>query len=154
MIRVGLIGFGLAGRVFHAPVLSSVEGLELASVLERTSNNAAERYPGITVCRSLEAMLADTSHGLFVVATPNGTHYALAKEILGAGKNVVVDKPMVHYRLLLGSRSISGTQNRNFAPLPGVLVPSIPPPCAFRMARVMARPMPDPLCRFAPRLPR
>jgi scyllo-inositol 2-dehydrogenase (NADP+) len=94
MIRAGLIGFGMAGRVFHAPLLSSVEGLELAAVVERSSNKAAERYPGITVYRSLEAMLADDSLGLFVVATPNGTHFAIAKEILQAGKNVVVDKPM------------------------------------------------------------
>ena len=94
MIRVGLVGFGMAGRVFHAPLLSSVEGLELAAVVERSTNKAAERYPGITVHRSLEAMLADASLGLFVVATPNGTHFALAKEILSAGKNVVVDKPM------------------------------------------------------------
>ena len=94
MIRAGLIGFGMAGRVFHAPLLSSVEGLELAAVMERTSNKAAERYPGITVYRSLEAILADASLGLFVVATPNGTHYAIAKQILSAGRNVVVDKPM------------------------------------------------------------
>src|SRR5580700_9142537 len=94
MIRVGLVGFGMAGRVFHAPLLSSVEGLELAAVMERSTNKAAERYPGITVYCSLEAMLADNSLGLFVVATPNHTHYAIAKEILSAGKNVVVDKPM------------------------------------------------------------
>ncbi len=94
MIRVGLVGFGMAGRVFHAPLLSSIEGLELAAVLERTSNKAIERYPGITVYRSLPEMLADSLLGLFVVATPNGTHYAIAKEILFAGKNVVVDKPM------------------------------------------------------------
>jgi len=94
MIRVGLIGFGMAGRVFHAPLLSSVDGLELGAVMERKSDKAAERYPGITVYRSLEDMLADPSLGLFVVATPNGTHYALAKQILSAGRNVVVDKPM------------------------------------------------------------
>ncbi len=84
----------MAGRVFHAPLLKSVEGLELAAVMERSTNKAAEHYPGITTHRSLEAMLADGSLGLFVVATPNGTHFALAKEILSAGKNVVVDKPM------------------------------------------------------------
>jgi predicted dehydrogenase len=94
MIRVGLVGFGMAGRVFHAPLLSSVEGLELTAVMERSTNKAAERYPGITVYRSLESMLADSSLGLFVVATPNATHYELAKQILCAGKNVVVDKPM------------------------------------------------------------
>ena len=94
MIRVGLVGFGMAGRVFHAPLLSSVEGLQLAAVMERSTNKATERYPGITIHRSLEAMLADDSLGLFVVATPSGTHFAIAKEILSAGKNVVVDKPM------------------------------------------------------------
>ena len=61
MIRVGLVGFGMAGRVFHAPLISSVEGLELAAVVERNSNNAAERYPGITTYRSLEELLADAS---------------------------------------------------------------------------------------------
>jgi len=94
MIRVGLIGFGLAGRVFHAPLISSVEGLELAAVLERATNKAAERYPGIVTHRSLDEMLADASLDLFVVATPNGTHFELANQILSAGRNVVVDKPM------------------------------------------------------------
>ncbi len=93
MIRVGLIGFGLAGRVFHAPLVSSVEGLELAAVLERTTDQAAQRYPGIATHRTLDAMLADSSLGLLVVATPNGSHFDYARQILEAGKSVVVDKP-------------------------------------------------------------
>ncbi|MGA2808871.1 MAG: Gfo/Idh/MocA family oxidoreductase [Terracidiphilus sp.] len=93
MIRVGLVGFGMAGRVFHAPLISSVEGLELAAVVERNSDRAAERYPGITTHRSLEEMLEDASLGLFVVATPSGSHFKIASQILEAGKNVVVDKP-------------------------------------------------------------
>lgn len=93
MIRVGLVGFGMAGRVFHAPLISSVEGLELAAVVERTTNKAAERYPGITVCRSLEELLADPSIKLVVVATPNNTHFPVAMQALEAAKNVVVDKP-------------------------------------------------------------
>jgi predicted dehydrogenase len=94
MIRVGLVGFGMAGRVFHGPLISSVDGLELAAVVERSTNAAAERYPGITTYRTLDAMLADSSLGLFVVATPSGTHFQVAKQILLAGKNVVVDKPI------------------------------------------------------------
>ncbi|MGA3263388.1 MAG: Gfo/Idh/MocA family oxidoreductase [Terracidiphilus sp.] len=94
MIRVGLVGFGLGGRVFHAPLLSSVEGLELAAVVERTSNHAAERYPGITTYRSLDAMLADRTLDLIVVTTPSGTHFDLVRQVLQAGKNVVVDKPV------------------------------------------------------------
>ena len=54
MARVGLVGFGMAGRVFHAPLISSVDGLELAAVVERHSDQAAQRYLGIKTCRSLE----------------------------------------------------------------------------------------------------
>jgi scyllo-inositol 2-dehydrogenase (NADP+) len=94
MIRAGLIGFGLGGRVFHAPLLSSVEGLELAAIVERNSNHAADRYPGITTYRTIDAMLADSSLGLIVVTTPNDSHFEYARQALEAGKNVVVDKPM------------------------------------------------------------
>ncbi|MGA2674856.1 MAG: Gfo/Idh/MocA family oxidoreductase [Terracidiphilus sp.] len=94
MIRVGLVGFGMAGRVFHAPLVSSVEGLELAAVVERHTDLAAQRYPGIVTCRSLEELLADSSLGLFIVATPSGTHFQVARQILEAGRNVVVDKPI------------------------------------------------------------
>jgi predicted dehydrogenase len=62
--------------------------------MERTSDNAAQRYPGITTYRTLEAMLADDSLGLFVVATPSQSHFEVASQILRAGKNVIVDKPV------------------------------------------------------------
>ena len=94
MIRVGLVGFGMAGRVFHAPLICSVEGLELAAVVERSSDNAAERYPGIKICRSVEELLQDSSIKLVVIATPNASHFDLALEALEAAKNVVVDKPV------------------------------------------------------------
>jgi scyllo-inositol 2-dehydrogenase (NADP+) len=94
MIRVGLVGFGLAGRVFHAPLISSVEGLELAGVVERSANKAAERYPGITTYRSVDELLADSSIKLVVVATPNSTHFSIALRALEAAKSVVIDKPV------------------------------------------------------------
>ena len=94
MIRVGIVGFGLGGRVFHAPLISSVEGLELAAVVERTTNNAVERYPGITIFRSVADMLADASISLIVVTTPSGTHFEIAQQILEVGHHVVVDKPV------------------------------------------------------------
>jgi scyllo-inositol 2-dehydrogenase (NADP+) len=93
MIRVGLVGFGLAGRVFHAPIISSVDGLELAAVMERSSDHAADRYPGITTYRSVDELLADGSIKLVVVATPNHTHFEIALKALEAAKSVVVDKP-------------------------------------------------------------
>ncbi len=94
MIRVGIVGFGMGARVFHAPLISSVAGLELAAVVERTTNNAAQRYPHITTCRSLNDLLADSSLDLIVVSTPSGTHFEVARQILDSGKNVIVDKPM------------------------------------------------------------
>ena len=94
MVRAGLVGFGLAGKVFHAPLLSSVEGVELAAVVERSSNEAAARYPGIKTYRSLSEMLRDTSLNLIVLATPSGGHFELAKAIIEAGKDLVIDKPV------------------------------------------------------------
>lgn len=94
MIRIGLVGFGMAGRVFHAPLISSVDGLQLAAVVERHTDHCAERYPGVTTYRSMEAMLEDSSLDLFVVATPSGSHFEVARQLLEAGKNIVVDKPM------------------------------------------------------------
>lgn len=94
MIRVGLVGFGLGGRVFHAPLISSVEGVELAAVVERSSNQAEQRYPGIRTCRSLEDLLTDSSIDLVVITTPSGTHFQLAAQALESGKHVVVDKPV------------------------------------------------------------
>ena len=94
MIRVGIVGFGMGARVFHAPLISSVAGLELAAVVERTTNNAAQRYPQIATYRSLEELLADSFLDLIVVSTPSGTHFEVARQILDSGKNVIVDKPM------------------------------------------------------------
>jgi len=94
MIRVGLAGFGLGGRVFHAPLISSVDGLKLAAVVERSTNQAAERYRSIRTCRSVDELLSDSSLDLIVVSTPSGSHFELAWQALEAGKNLVVDKPM------------------------------------------------------------
>ncbi len=94
MLRVGLIGFGMAGRVFHAPLISSVDGLELAAVVERHGDQATQRYPGVKIYRSLEDLLADASIDLVVVATPSGTHFQVASQGLAAGKHAVVDKPV------------------------------------------------------------
>jgi len=94
VIKVGIVGFGMSGRVFHGPLTSSVAGLELAAVAEPTTSSAAERYPGIVNYHSVAELLADSSIGLFVVSTPSGTHFKIARQILEAGKSVVVDKPV------------------------------------------------------------
>jgi predicted dehydrogenase len=92
-IEVGLIGFGFAGRTFHAPVIHGVEGMRLAAILQRNGDEAALAYPGVRVVRSLPEMLAQESISLIVVATPNDSHFPIAKECLLAGRDVVIDKP-------------------------------------------------------------
>lgn len=93
MVRVGLIGFGLAGQAFHAPVICGVEGMELACILERRGTKAQEKYPEVRVARTLEELLADKEIKLCVVATPNDSHFEYARACLMAGRDVVVDKP-------------------------------------------------------------
>ena len=93
MVRVGLIGFGLAGQAFHAPVIRGVRGMELACVLERHSSRAKQKYPEVRLARTLDELLSDKSIGLCVVATPNDSHFSYAKACLEAGRDVVVDKP-------------------------------------------------------------
>jgi scyllo-inositol 2-dehydrogenase (NADP+) len=92
MVRVGLIGFGMAGQVFHAPTIRAVPGMELACILERSGSLARQRYPEVRVARTLEELLADQTIAVCVVATPNISHFDLARRCL-AGRHVVVDKP-------------------------------------------------------------
>src|SRR6267143_1206876 len=93
MIEVGLIGFGLAGRAFHAPVIRAVPGLHLAAILQRSGGEAAEKYPDVRIVRGVEELLAIPEVRLVVIATPNETHYPFARQCLEAGRDVVVDKP-------------------------------------------------------------
>jgi scyllo-inositol 2-dehydrogenase (NADP+) len=83
MIRVGLVGYGLAGSVFHTPLIRACERMQLAAIM--TSREAPLRV------RSLGELI-DRSE-LVVIATPNRTHFGIAKAALEAGKHVVVDKP-------------------------------------------------------------
>ena len=94
MIGVGLIGFGLAGRSFHAPVIHAVPGLRLAAIMQRNGNEAASLYPDARLVRSVEEFLAISDVRLVVIATPNDTHCRIARQCLEAGRDVVVDKPL------------------------------------------------------------
>ena len=92
-IRVGVIGFGLAGRIFHSAVIAETPGLELACIVQRRGDEAAKTYPGVPICRSIEDMLRDNSIRLVVVATPSYLHFENALQCLRAGRNVLIDKP-------------------------------------------------------------
>jgi len=93
MIRVGLIGFGLAGRYFHAPLILAA-GMELRIVVTSRSDAVREFAPGAVVIDSAPALFARDDIDLVVIATPNHLHVEQAAEALRAGKHVVVDKPL------------------------------------------------------------
>jgi scyllo-inositol 2-dehydrogenase (NADP+) len=92
-----LIGYGLGGAIFHAPMINAIPGLELARIASRSANReeVGMAYPGVSLDDTPQAMLDDPAIALVVVCTPNASHYALAKAALLAGKHVVVDKPFV-----------------------------------------------------------
>ena len=92
-IQVGLIGFGFAGRIFHANAIEAVEGLELAAIVQRSGTEAAMAFPHVRIFPSVDALLEDASIRLVVVATPNATHLPIARECLLADRDVVIDKP-------------------------------------------------------------
>lgn len=93
MIDVGVIGFGQAGANFHAPLVDAVERLRLTAVVTSRSEEATRKFPSVRVVPSAEALIADPSIGLVVIATPNELHAPLARAALEAGKHVVIDKP-------------------------------------------------------------
>ncbi|OUS76653.1 oxidoreductase [Paenibacillus sp. MY03] len=92
-IRVGLIGYGFAGKTFHAPVITSVPGLELSKVVERRSQLSKARYPWIEVVSSVEELYSDPTIDLVVVTTPSTNHVEFTRDALLADKHVVVEKP-------------------------------------------------------------
>ena len=97
-LQVGLVGFGLAGAVFHAPLIESTPDLHLHSVVtgnpERRARLARE-YPDARAVDSADQLLADPSElDLIVVGSPNSSHVPIARAALEAGLPVVVDKPL------------------------------------------------------------
>ncbi|WP_431782357.1 Gfo/Idh/MocA family oxidoreductase [Streptomyces chumphonensis] len=97
-LRVGLIGYGLAGSAFHAPLIAASRDLTLHTVVTsrpERARQAREDHPGVRTVADADAFFADTGAlDLVVVATPNRTHVALAERALRAGLPVVVDKPL------------------------------------------------------------
>lgn len=95
-INIGLIGYGMGGRVFHAPVIESVPGLRLFKVYETKPENIAHltaNYHDVQVVSTVEDILSDPEVELVVIATPNVYHYDLARRAMENGKHVVVEKP-------------------------------------------------------------
>lgn len=94
-IDVALFGFGLAGAMFHAPLIMAESRLRLTRVVSSRPDDVRKTHPQALVSRHSEAVLSDPAVQLVVITTPNHTHASLARDALLAGKHVVVDKPFV-----------------------------------------------------------
>src|SRR3954453_14125722 len=92
-IKVGLVGYGLGGAVFDAPLISAIPELQLTAVVTSRRDQVARDLPGVHVVATVAEMVADLAINLVVVASPSPSHYEVARTALLAGKHVVVDKP-------------------------------------------------------------
>ncbi|WP_263378344.1 Gfo/Idh/MocA family oxidoreductase [Granulicella paludicola] len=100
-IRTAVLGYGLAGRVFHCPFVAAVPGLELSAIALRSPESAAKTaeavrslYPTTRILSSIDEAIQSPEIDLIVVGTPNDSHVQYAEAALKAGKHVVVDKPL------------------------------------------------------------
>lgn len=96
IIRTGIIGYGLSGRVFHAPFVDVVPGFELTKISTGNPERAKminEKYPSATVVAEGKDIIGDPDIDLVIVTSPNTDHFRWAKEGLLAGKHAVVEKP-------------------------------------------------------------
>ncbi len=92
-IKTGLCAFGMSGKVFHAPFLTTLPQFQLTAVVERHKSESKTHYPQVNLHRSVEALCADENVELIVINTPNVTHFDFAKKALEARKHVVLEKP-------------------------------------------------------------
>src|SRR4029453_9105842 len=104
-LRVGIVGYGLAGAVFHAPLIAATPGLAVTAIVTRNPERRedAERdHPGVRVVAEVSEMLeeVDVAAGApphrahAPVPRPNRGHVPGARAALDAGVHVVVDKPL------------------------------------------------------------
>ncbi|UWF77632.1 MULTISPECIES: Gfo/Idh/MocA family protein [Microbacterium] len=98
-IRTAIVGFGTAGRFFHAPFLAADPAFRIDVIVTGSQERAAqalEEHPQARILPDADALWADAGDiDLVVVASPSGTHAEVAEAALRAGCHVVVDKPFV-----------------------------------------------------------
>ncbi len=91
-LSVGVVGFGLAGRQFHCPLIRAA-GMQVRGVVTRQAERVRQSLGDVPVHAELDSLLADSAIELVVIATPNHLHAPQAMAALKAGKHVVIDKP-------------------------------------------------------------
>jgi predicted dehydrogenase len=121
LIRAGIVGYGLAGEVFHGPLVAATDGMEVAGVVTRDPGRAAAAaaaHPAARVVGSFDELLG-LGLDLVVVATPNRFHAPIAEQALARDVAVVVDKPFAvtpdeAERVLAAGGRVTVFQNRRW----------------------------------------
>lgn len=95
-INTGLIGFGTGGKIFHAPIITSLPNFNLAMICTANEESVAiikSLYPNTKIASDPLMIINEPTIELVIIATPNSEHFPLAIKALKAGKHVVVEKP-------------------------------------------------------------
>ncbi|KUZ83251.1 oxidoreductase [Burkholderia ubonensis] len=117
LLRIGLMGFGFAGATFHAPVIAASGRTQVAAIATGQPDRARAAYPDARIVADLDALLALDDIECVVIATPNDTHFPLARQVLDAGRHVVVDKPVtLSSDEALALARLANARSRVFAP--------------------------------------
>ncbi|MEN0055688.1 MAG: Gfo/Idh/MocA family oxidoreductase, partial [Mucilaginibacter sp.] len=87
------MAYGMSGRIFHAPFLTTNPGFTFKAVVERHEKKAGKKYPDVISYNSIDELLNDSEIELIIVNTPNNTHFDYAVQALNAGKHVLIEKP-------------------------------------------------------------
>lgn len=97
-LKVAIVGYGLAGAVFHAPLVASTPGMVVAAIVTSDPERriqALRDFPKVTLYAAVEELWRDAArYDLVIIATPNRLHVPLGIAALNAGLSVVIDKPM------------------------------------------------------------
>lgn len=96
-IKVGLVGYGMSGEVFHGPLISSHNGYELSGIVttnEKRIKGINSRYPNTKIYSTVEALLNNKEITLVIVGTPNQSHFSIAKTALLNHKDIIIEKPV------------------------------------------------------------
>lgn len=96
ILNVGIIGYGLSGRVFHGAIVGNVDGFVIKKIFTRSSdkiNLAKVDFPDVEIVNDYSKIINDKNIDLAIISTPNITHFPIAKEALENGKHVIIEKP-------------------------------------------------------------
>ncbi|QLB13094.1 putative dehydrogenase [Bisgaardia hudsonensis] len=93
-INVAIAGFGYSSQVFHLPFLLNHSQFIIKKIYERTTSKSLKFLPYVQIVRNFQELLTQEID-LVIITTPNQIHYEMAKQAISAGKNVLVEKPLV-----------------------------------------------------------